>query len=641
MSTLPDETEWLATLGTAPSNPELLQFLEAGFRLGREARVLVLAARDSSAKPWQAVFGRIDLARPGDPAAGAIRPRGNVIVLEERPSGGSLLTRVQSAMDGGPLVVADIPFAEHAMNSGWGSHRGHENGLDYGTGWPSIVIATNSQIRSPYIDGAIEADGPTPVFMGLERLAWAVSGFRRTPGSGIDVRPRRFQFLAWDYRGRIDQFRSTGRKLFIGVKPPNDPNLRLVALAGGDTTEVPLMKTGPAREQLALDEDILRARATLKYGEDVVVEHALDIPRDLALAQLQGSPRLSSQFGDIATEATLPPRPSASTTHGWMIGKQLGVGAQGVASLAYQSEPFPRVGVIKVLHPRPSQAPGQRTKALARFQREIDVMRSFDHPFLLKVLDAEIDTDSPWIVSEYMPFGSLQQHLAVYRGDVWRSLRLARDVAVALERLHDSKLVHRDVKPSNILLRGLDHAVLGDFGIVHDSAETSLTSTDEKVASKWYGPPEAEDGRLDDPPANFDLYSLGKVIYAMLSGGGRFQREDFRAPKADLKLLLRRTDLEPVNILLDKLVTLRPEDRFESARHVVEAIDRVLSAMFGRRDGRDRCAACGEATTVDRGRLQVDSGGFKAGGAPIDVHARVCPNCGAIDLADRAPSKRT
>ncbi len=163
----------------------------------------------------------------------------------------------------------------------------------------------------PYIDGAIEADGPVPVFMGLERLAWAVSRFRESPGQGLDVRPRRFQLLAWDYRGRIDQFRSAGTKLYVSVTPPGDPALRLVAVAQGRQGEVPLLKDAPGKEELVLDEPIIRARVTLRHGEDVVVEHALDVPREHAFAQLQGHPPLSAEFGEMPPEESVPAAASA------------------------------------------------------------------------------------------------------------------------------------------------------------------------------------------------------------------------------------------------------------------------------------------------------------------------------------------
>lgn len=634
----PNEAAWLSSIEEVPSrqlsDDELLRFIEHGFELSREAHVLALIARDASTSRWKPVFGRIDLVRRGDPPTNPIHPRGNVRVIEERPSAKVLLDRIAVALKGEDFVIGDVVLAEHGMNNPWMAERRHENGLDYGTDWPSLLVAPLTAIKNrPHIDGAIEADGPVPVFMGLERLAWAVSRFRQSPGPGLDVRPRRFQLLAWDYRGRIDRFRSTGKKLLVSVTPAGDPSLRLVAVAQGRVSEVPFLKDAPGKEELVLDEQIIRARVTLRQGDDVIVEHALDLPREHAFTQLQGYPSPPSEFGELPPEVATAARQS-TVAGNWILGEQLGIGGQGVARLARRNDPFPLVGVMKVLRARPAASASQRAKALARFRREIEVTCAFEHPFILKVLDAEPDGDEPWIVTEYMPFGSLQQHLSVFRGDIWRSLRLARDVAVALECLHVARLVHRDVKPSNILLRGIDHPVLGDFGIVHDADEPNLTSTDEKVAPKWYGPPEAEDGRLDEPPPSFDVYSLGKVIYTMLSGGSRFQRENFRAPSADLTKLLGRPDVEPVNSLLDRMVTLNPEERFQSAREAVDGIDRVLSELFGRSRSGGRCPACGEAVLEDRGQLTVDTGGIKAHGLPINIHARVCPKCGSVDLVD-------
>jgi nucleoside phosphorylase len=311
-SSTSNETMWLASLGDSSSgqlrdSSELLRFIERGFALGREARLLALIAREASTSPWRAVLGRIDLVRRGDPPANQIHPRGNVQVVDERPRADVLVARLAAALKGEEFVIGDITLAEHGMNNPWMAERRHDNGLDYGTEWPCLLVAPLAGIKNrPYIDGAIEADGPTPVFMGLERLAWAVSRFRASSGPGLDVRPRRFQLLAWDYRGRIDQFRSSRTKLYVSVTPPGDPDLRLVAVAQGRQGEVPLLKDAPGKEELVLDEPLIRARATLRHGEDVVVEHGLDFPREHDFAQLQGYPPLSAEFGEMPPEESLP-----------------------------------------------------------------------------------------------------------------------------------------------------------------------------------------------------------------------------------------------------------------------------------------------------------------------------------------------
>jgi serine/threonine-protein kinase len=245
-------------------------------------------------------------------------------------------------------------------------------------------------------------------------------------------------------------------------------------------------------------------------------------------------------------------------------------------------------GVLKVLKRKESWTQQKEAKALARLRREIKTAKAIKHPCVVEVLDDNLhsDVEEPWVIYEYMPFGSLKAHLEAYRGDVWRCLRVARDVALGLRALHSRNLIHRDIKPPNILLRDLDHAVIGDLGIIHDADATDITSTGESVLALWYGPPEATSGRLDDPRPNFDIYSLGKVIYMMLVGGSSrfppFARERFEAGEADLTKILGRADLLPVNGLLRRMIVEEPEKRIQTADELIRSIDELVLTLFGR-----------------------------------------------------------
>jgi serine/threonine protein kinase len=192
----------------------------------------------------------------------------------------------------------------------------------------------------------------------------------------------------------------------------------------------------------------------------------------------------------------------------WIREEELGSGGQGVAYLARNGRTG-RLGALKVLLPDRKKS----EKAFARFRHEVEALQEFEHPCILKLLDSNLEAEEPWAVTEFLTLGSLDKVLQTTAGDTWRTLRLARDIATALAEAHAKGIIHRDVKPKNIFLRSLDQAVLGDFGIAHDLDATQLTSTEENVGAHWFRPPEAEDGRIDDPPPNFDVYSLGKVIY--------------------------------------------------------------------------------------------------------------------------------
>jgi tRNA A-37 threonylcarbamoyl transferase component Bud32 len=350
------------------------------------------------------------------------------------------------------------------------------------------------------------------------------------------------------------------------------------------------------------------------------------------------NPEIATAFGDVnailaGIRPITPQAGTSLTTTSWPQGRRgawtvvtsLGSGGQGLTAKVQRSAPA-ETGAMKVLKEKEWPSPTARDKAVARFRREIEVTRRLSHPFVLRVLDADVDAPEPWVVTEFMPFGTLQEHCPAYRGDVWRCLRVIRDVALALDELHERGLVHRDVKPSNILLRDLDHPVLGDFGIIHDPASTDLTSTNEVVGARSYMPPEAEHGRLDEPPPSFDVYSLGKVVWTMLSGGARpFIREGFRDRGFDLVELLGRTELESVNRVLDRMIVSDPAKRLGRMTDVIVQIDRVLAEMFGAGEP-SLCRVCRSGHYEKKGHFRPSNSG------PVLADHEVCPVCGDLRL---------
>ena len=326
----------------------------------------------------------------------------------------------------------------------------------------------------------------------------------------------------------------------------------------------------------------------------------------------------------------------------WQRHESLGEGGQGVAYRAV-SQRTGQVGALKVLDRERIRDLRKARKALDRFSHELQSMQRINHPCVLKVLDFDLEAEQPWLVTEYLLLGSLDRALYAVAGDTWRVLRIARDVASGLLAAHTNGIIHRDVKPRNILLRTLDQAILGDFGIAHISDATELTSTDEVVRARWYGPPESENGPIENPPPNFDVYSLGKVIYACMAGGRHyFEREDFRLENADLVARFGRPELEAVNRLLDHMIVREPGKRLQSMDKVITRIDETLGELFG-------CGSPDQCRVCRVGRYQEPSGSLQIRpGSGIEVwegisgdhpKVEVCHICGDLRLS--APKTRT
>jgi hypothetical protein len=383
----------------------------------------------------------------------------------------------------------------------------------------------------------------------------------------------------------------------------------------------------------------LRREATSSYNETLA---------EPILRHLNTVARILEQTSNTKRDNAAPiaQKSGAGNRYGdWIREEELGSGGQGVAYLA-RNGPTGQLGALKVLHR--DKTGDLSEKAFGRFRHELQALQNIEHPCILKVLDFDLEAEVPWVVTEYLALGSLDKVLKATAGDAWRTLRLARDIASALAAAHAKEIIHRDVKPKNILLRTLDHAVLGDFGIAHISDTTQLTSTDEKVRAHWFGPPEAEAGKIENPAPSFDVYSLGKVIYVCLSGGIQFQREKFRGGGANLVSQLQRPELESVNRLLDRMIVEDPAGRFQKMEEVIARIDETLGELFGCgppdqcrvcRSGRYRTAQSGEFLVDNRLHLVVyedrEGGRPPEGGTPaVDI----CSTCGDIRLS--APRKR-
>jgi YVTN family beta-propeller protein len=205
---------------------------------------------------------------------------------------------------------------------------------------------------------------------------------------------------------------------------------------------------------------------------------------------------------------------------GYRIRSMLGRGGMSVVYLATQAFPARNVA-LKLLAPELAGESGFRE----RFIRESNAAASLDHPNVIPIYGAGEADGVLWIAMRYVE-GTDLAHLIRDGGPVPpdRTVRIIDQVASALDAAHEIGLVHRDVKPGNILLARSDHAYITDFGITkRRDAGTEFTKTGDFLGSVDYAAPEQIRGEAVD--ARADVYSLGCVTYECLTGEPPFARE--------------------------------------------------------------------------------------------------------------------
>ncbi|MCC7355572.1 MAG: serine/threonine protein kinase [Anaerolineae bacterium] len=161
---------------------------------------------------------------------------------------------------------------------------------------------------------------------------------------------------------------------------------------------------------------------------------------------------------------------------------------------------------------------------MTRFRREAQIMAALEHPHIVPIYEIGEWQEQPFIVMRLVEGRSLAQIIA-QEGPLplARVAHIATQVASALDYAHSRGVVHRDVKPSNVLVTSGDQAILTDFGIARAQGWGSLTQTGMVMGSPEYMSPEQITGHSVGPAA--DIYALGCVVYQLLTGHAPFERD--------------------------------------------------------------------------------------------------------------------
>ncbi|MFN2565917.1 MAG: protein kinase [Gemmatimonadaceae bacterium] len=266
----------------------------------------------------------------------------------------------------------------------------------------------------------------------------------------------------------------------------------------------------------------------------------------------------------------------------YLIERELGHGGMATVYLAHDVR-HRRSVALKVLH-----APLASAVGAERFLREIAIAAALTHPHVLPLHDSGEADGSLYYVMPFVEGESLRERLQREKHvPVSVALRIAREVADALAYAHEHGVVHRDVKPENILLEA-GHAVVADFGIAHAvsaAADERLTQTGLAIGTAAYMSPEQAAGEREIDGRS-DVYSLGCVLYEMLAGRPPFSGE---TPQA---VALRRLHADPAPLaevapevpasvadVVERALARDPNERFASASELAAALDAAARAV--------------------------------------------------------------
>ncbi len=292
-------------------------------------------------------------------------------------------------------------------------------------------------------------------------------------------------------------------------------------------------------------------------------------------------------------------RPSSSMIGTTLSGRyrleaKLGSGGMSTVYLA-RDETLDRSVAVKVMHREMSEQEDQ----LERFRQEARAVAKLSHPNVVSVIDAGEDGGHPYIVFEYVEGETLKQRIArVGALDTQDAIAYAIEVARGLSVAHARKLVHRDIKPQNVLIDSEGRAKLTDFGISRQLEQDGMTVTGRVLGTTDYVSPEQAMGRQVDPRS--DIYSLGVVLYEMLLGQVPFQADSqvgvaMKHVNEELPdVQRRREDLSAaVALVVERATAKDPDQRYQQVGEMIDDLSTALEVEAARAG-----STTGEATTV-------------------------------------------
>jgi tRNA A-37 threonylcarbamoyl transferase component Bud32 len=268
----------------------------------------------------------------------------------------------------------------------------------------------------------------------------------------------------------------------------------------------------------------------------------------------------------------------------YQIEEMLGQG--GMSAVYKATDPnLKRVVAIKLIHPHLSDDPN----FVKRFEEEAAAVAQLRHPNIIQVFDFNNDDENFYMVLEFVPGETIQEHLKRLNAEgrrlsVTKAIEYMADICDAVDYAHQRGMIHRDIKPANLMLNVMGQAILMDFGIAKIVGGQRHTATGAVVGTAMYMAPEQIKGESPDKRA--DIYSLGVTLFEMLSGHPPFEADSAMTlmmmhvndPVPDLRNLNPDVPDDLITVI-NKALAKDPNDRYQSAAQMAAALRNVLGRI--------------------------------------------------------------
>lgn len=316
----------------------------------------------------------------------------------------------------------------------------------------------------------------------------------------------------------------------------------------------------------------------------------------------------------------------------WQIINQLTTGGQGhiyaVKDLNAQDD---EKYILKKL---------KNPKKKERFEKEIEAVKSIDSPYLPELIDYGIsERGDSYYVMNFFSDMTLQDILEELKDDYLRCLKIFEKICEGIEAAHKNQpsIIHRDLKPANILIDKKDNPQIIDWGICYIEEGSRHTLEHEQVGSDFYISPECEAGKSNLIKPHTDIYSLGKILYAMASGGNIFPREDQNELNYSLISISSNRRAKLIMEIINHCVRKDISKRFSDVKDLLKLVNNLRELIergyLPVNYSNDLCRFCGRGTLIKLGKFPGSRGEHNQFD-PIKIFGWKCYYCGLIHLFD-------